>query len=129
MEISFVGIILGAILATAGGFLQQRHSDKKAQKRNDRSALILALEYISALTLPARRSPLEIMARNFDEGLEYICTRQERQDVYKSNLYVLSFKIQRNENEEIARKIREFALGAGTQGIGDLKREIEKMIK
>lgn len=121
-------IILGALLAIGGGFAQQCHSDKKAQKRNDRNALISALECISALTLPARRSIIGRMARNLDEALEHIYTRHEREDVYKSNLYVLSFKIQRNENEEIARKIREFALGPGTQGIRELKKEIEKRL-
>ena len=119
-------ILISGAVGFFFGLLSRAFWERKSKEEKDRNTLILALEQISELTLPARRSPLNIMAsEGFDKGMDHIHTRQERKDVCKKKLHVLSFKLQMNENEEIARKIREFASGAGNQRIGDLKREIE----
>jgi hypothetical protein len=127
MELVILGAFVGAVFATAGGFLQQRHQTTINQKRNDRNVLIKALDILLAMLKPGGVSLLKS-----DSWVKLSGSMQKSADKnyeLASELYRLSFEFQRKESEDIADKIRHFALRQRLVGINELKEEIEERLK
>jgi len=120
-------VLIGAALATLGGFIQQRHQNIQDQKRNDRNVLIQALDILLAMLKPAKVSLLK--SETWVKLTESMQKSADESYGLTSVLYRLSFEFQRKESADIANKIRHFALRQGMQGINELKEEIEKRIR
>lgn len=106
-------VVLGAILATFGGFLQQWYRDQQNQKKEDESILVKCWDILSIMD---RYPEIGKMEKSSFECFD--------------DLYQLSFRIRCKNNNECADEIQEFVRknrGTEPKTSKGLRKEIKKM--